>query len=310
MSEVMAFQVNGLKKRFGIFELRIDELALPRGYVLGLLGPNGAGKSTLIKSLLNLVYPDAGRVQVLGLEQPRHETEIKRRVGYVSELPSYYPDMSVGWTVDFVSRYYPTWDPVLAQRYLTMFGLDPSKLVKELSRGMQVKLALTLALSHKPDLLILDEPTSGLDPLVRAELLEEIAAVLQDEHRSVLFSSHITQDVEQVADYVAIVGDGRLVDFAEKEDLLARWKRIRGTVPSSVASSAGGNDVREMFREYRTDGQRFNAVTDRFSDAWRNELLAHGYTDIHVANMTLDEIFAVQLGHRSRADRMADTIRS
>ena len=231
METSRAFELYGVEKAFGDFTLRADRLLLDRGYVMGLIGANGAGKSTLIKILLNLIHPDRGRVRLLGLDQPRHEIAIKRRVGYVSELPGFYPEMTVGWTLRFVSRHYPTWNHERERELLTKFGLNPKKAVKELSRGMQVKLALTLALAFEPDLLILDEPTSGLDPLARGEFLQEMLDVVRDERRSVLFSSHITQDVEKVADYVAMIKAGQIVEHSEKDGLMARWKRVSGAIP-------------------------------------------------------------------------------
>lgn len=290
----MAFSVQDLTKHVRGFSLQIDRFHLERGYVLGLIGPNGAGKSTLIKTLLNLIHPDQGRITVLGLAQPEHETEIKQRVGYVSELPGFYPDMTVGWTIKFASRYYRGWNDALEQRLVRKFGLDRGKRVKELSRGMRVKLALTIALAHEPELLILDEPTSGLDPLVRAELLAEIAAVIRDERRSVLFSSHITPDVEQVADFIAVAHNGRIIEHAEKDAFLARWKRVTGRAGKGDAGLA------PMFQMFDAAGGYFSGVTDRYSRDWEADLIARGAERIQVTNMTLDQVLGVLIGHRQQ----------
>lgn len=284
-----AFEVHGVSKEFSGFSLSVDHLELERGYVLGLIGPNGAGKSTMIKILLNLIHPDSGEVRILGLDQPTAETEIRRRVGYVSELPGFYPDMTVGWTTSFVSRYYPTWNQELCERFLSKFGLKREKRIKELSRGMKVKVALTLALSHEPDLLILDEPTSGLDPVARHELLEEIADVIQDERRAVLFSSHITQDIEHVADYVTMIEDGRVLEHSEKDDLMMRWKRVSGTVPA-------GSDLSGHFYSYRTEGTVFAGLTDRYSPEWEAKLKGRGCTRLQVSNVSLDDIIVARVG--------------
>lgn len=225
-----AFHLRGVRKAYKGFTLDIRDLALERGYVMGLVGQNGAGKSTTIKILMNLIYPDAGDIEVLGLRQPAHQMEIKRRVGYVSEEPSFYDEMSVGWLAGLVRRYYPTWDDDMYHEYLRKFALDPHAKVKELSKGMKVKLALTLALAHRPELLILDEPTSGIDPIVRHELLEEIAGIIRDERRTVLLSSHITQDIEQVADYIAVIEQGKVVENTDKESLFDRWRKVTGTI--------------------------------------------------------------------------------
>lgn len=185
-------------KYVGNFRLTVDELQLSRGYILGLVGPNGSGKSTLIHILLGLIRPFKGEVEVLGLRQPRRELDIKQRVGYVSESPSFYEDMTVEWTTTFVSKFYRSWNDTECRHLMDFFRLDPAKKVKDLSKGMRVKLALKLALAHEPELLILDEPTSGLDPVARRQLLEEMLHIVQDERRSILLSSHITQDVEQI----------------------------------------------------------------------------------------------------------------
>ena len=168
-----AFRLQNIIKTYPGFQLDIPELSLERGYILGLVGQNGAGKSTLIKIILNLIYPTSGSVEVLGLRQPNAEIEIKRRIGYVSENPEFYGDVTVDWMIKMVRQFYPTWSNSACDDYLRRFGLDTKKKVKQLSKGMKVKLALLLALSHQPDLLILDEPTSGIDPVVRRELLEE-----------------------------------------------------------------------------------------------------------------------------------------
>lgn len=279
-----ALGLSGVRKTFKDFHLRIDDLSMDRGYVLGLVGRNGAGKSTTIKILMNLIYPESGEVRVLGLKQPGQDMEIKRRVGYLSENPVFYEDMTAGWMARMVSRYYPTWDNGLYEGYLRKFSLDPRKKVKELSKGMVVKLGLTLALSHQPELLILDEPTSGIDPVVRHELLEEIGDIIRDERRTVLLSSHITQDVEQVADFVAIMDEGAIVEFSDKESLLDRWKKVSGTLPARVS------DVSPLFNGLKTEGNAFAGVTRAFSDDWMARLKAAGATNLKVMNVDLDEI--------------------
>jgi len=294
-----AFSMKDVRKSYGDFQLNLKDLSLERGYVMGLVGRNGAGKSTTIKILMNLVYPDRGEVRVLGLRQPEQEMEIKRRVGYVSEEPVFYDEMTVDWMARLVRRYYPAWDDELFQAYLRKFALDPAKKVKELSRGMKVKLALMLALSHRPELLILDEPTSGIDPVVRHELLEEIGDIIKDEGRTVLLSSHITQDVERVADYVAIVEGGEVVEFADKESILDRWKRVSGTVPAD--GSVAGDGIASMFRQFKKEGSAFAGVTRSFCRDWLDALKAKGVSDLKVANVGLDEILVLLSGKESQA---------
>jgi len=287
-----ALGLTGVRKSYKGFTLDVKDLSMERGYVMGLVGRNGAGKSTAIKILMNLIYPDCGEVRVLGLKQPEQDMEIKRRVGYVSEEPVFYEEMTVGWMVRLVSRYYPTWDPALYSGYLRKFSLDPHKKVKELSRGMKVKLGLMLALSHRPELLILDEPTSGVDPVVRHELLGEISDIIRDEKRTVLLSSHITQDVEHVADYVAIIDEGSVIEFADKESLLDRWKRVTGTLANSAdsAGSDGGGGLSSLFKTVKMEGSAFAGIVRDFSDGWLSRLKALGAGNIKVMNVDLDQI--------------------
>lgn len=285
-----AISLKGVNRRFGDFNLHIDDLSLERGYVMGLVGRNGAGKSTAIKILMNLIYPDSGEVRVLGLKQPGADMEIKRRVGYVSENPVFYGDMTVDWMARLVAGCYSTWDRDLYEGYLRKFALDRRKKVKDLSKGMVAKLGLMLALSHKPELLILDEPTSGIDPVVRHELLEEIAEIMRDERRTVILSSHITQDIEQVADFVGIIDEGAMVEFADKESLLDRWKKVSGTFAGS------GDGLPQLFDGFKREGSSFLGVTRRFSDDLLSRAKAAGASNLRVTNVDLDEILVCLAG--------------
>jgi len=290
MSE-MAVVLRDVKKRFGHFTLDIPELSLERGYVLGLVGPNGAGKSTLLNIIMNLIYPDSGSVEVLGLRQPADSIAIKRRIGYLSESPAFYGEMSVGWTAGLVRSYFPDWDDALYRSYLDRFSLDPQMKTRRLSKGNTVKLALTLALSHRPDLLILDEPTSGIDPVMRQDLLQEIAGVIRDERRSVIFSSHITQDVEQVADYVGILGGGRILEHDDVPSLGERWKQISGTLPGGAPAS---------FVSLRADGDSFVGVTRQYSPELLQRLASAGAGNLRVKNVGLDTILVSLVSGEAR----------
>lgn len=309
-----AFSLKGVTKRLGDFSLCIDDLALDRGYVMGLVGRNGAGKSTTIKILLNLIYPDSGDIRVLGLRQPEADMEIKRRVGYVSENPAFYADMTVEWMARLMAKCYPTWDAGLYEGYLRKFGLERRKKVKELSKGTVVKLGLTLALSHKPELLVLDEPTSGIDPVIRHELLAEIAGIIRDERRTVILSSHITQDIEQVADYVGIIDQGSVVEFDDKESLLDRWKKVSGTIADDRADGGQGANggalqtagdgldsgksaaLSRLLEGFKRDGASFQGVTRHFSDDTLSRIQAAGASNLRVSGVDLDEILVCIAG--------------
>lgn len=252
---IPCLQVEKLVKRYPRFTLKEISFELPRGYIMGLIGPNGSGKSTTVKAVMNLVRVDAGSIRVCGLDHRAAEEQVKHLVGYVGEEQHFYAEMTVRWTARFVRRYYPSWDDGYFRGLMARFELDERKKVKELSRGMKVKLALVLALAHRPRLLILDEPTSGLDPIVRHELLREMLEMIQDEERSILFSSHMTDDIEKVADYITILGDGAVLEKGLKEDILNRYRRV--TLPAEIA----GRVERRRFAAWKDTAPGAVAVT-------------------------------------------------
>lgn len=290
MERNLAIDVSALSKRLGAFQLQIPQLQLERGVVLGLVGQNGAGKSTLIKILINLIYPDAGEVRLLGLRQPTDQLAIKQRIGYVSENPTFYEEMAVQAMSKVVSTFYPDWDWGSYQRYLSKFGLNPKQRIKQLSKGMKVKFGLLLALAHRPQLLILDEPTSGIDPVMRRELLQEIAAVIQDEQRTVLFSSHITQDVEQIADYVAVLQDGQLAEFDDRESLFGRWRQI--------SCPRGGLQPgwEQLLLRRQESGNTVYGITNQFGPEWSRRAQALGLQPLEARSCSLETILLALAG--------------
>jgi ABC-2 type transport system ATP-binding protein len=215
-----AIVVEGLTKRFGR-RVAVDGLTfeVPAGSVCGFLGRNGAGKSTAIRMLMNLLDPTAGRATLLGLDSRRDHTALMNRVGYVPESPVFYDWMKVKELVRFTGRLYQRWNQTLVDSLLDRFNLDREQKVRHLSRGTQAQLALLLALGGDPELLILDEPATGLDVLVRRDFLESIIQLIQQDGRTVLFSSHLLHEVERVADQVILIDNGRLVRSGTLEDL-------------------------------------------------------------------------------------------
>ena len=224
----MALSVTGATKHYDSgFTLEDVTFALPAGYIMGLIGPNGAGKSTLIKLILNMIRRDAGQIQVLGLDAVADEEAVKEQLGVVFDT-SYFVDT---WSVDKVERVmrgmYRTWRHEVFDGHLRRFGLDRGKKVKELSRGMQMKLMLAVALSHDARLLILDEPTSGLDVLARDELMDILAAAIEDGERSVLFSTHITADLERAADFITYITHGELYFTGPKDEFEDSFRIVK-----------------------------------------------------------------------------------
>ena len=221
-------ELRGVGKKYEGFALDDISLTLPPGVIMGLIGPNGAGKSTIVKLILNLVHRDAGELRVFGLDAARDEAAVKARIGFVHEVPAFYPHMTIAGLGALVAPFYPRWDEPRFRQLLKDFDLPPRKRFWRLSRGMRTKVALALALSHHAELLVLDEPTSGLDPVFRRELLERLTGYIADEGASVLFSTHITADLERTADYVTFVQDGRLVFSSTRDEVMDGWALVKG----------------------------------------------------------------------------------
>jgi ABC-2 type transport system ATP-binding protein len=226
-----AVELIGVSKQYGRATV-LDNLTLtiPRGTTLGLIGPNGAGKSTTIKILMGMLAPTAGQVRVLGIDVARDPAPMKRRVGYVPERHDIYPWMTVGEVIDFTRAFYETWDESFSCDMLGVFELDRRKKVKQLSKGMLVKLGLLLAVSHHPELLILDEPTTGLDPIVHEEFLDGVLRTICQSPCTVLFSSHNLGDIRRLADSVCILRNGKIIVKRGLDDLLASTKRVRAVL--------------------------------------------------------------------------------
>jgi len=235
-------------KSYGEFRLDRVSFAVKRGYIHGFIGRNGAGKTTTIKLLMNLMRRDGGDIRVFGLDNVRHEKEIKQRLGFVYADSHFYEDLSLDDMKRIVASNYRGWDERSYRRYLDLFELPARKKIKHLSRGMKVKYAIALALSHDADLLVMDEPTAGLDPVVRREILELMSDVIQHEEKTIFFSTHITSDLEQIADYVTFIHDGRIQFSLPKDELLERYVLVKG------GKELLDRDTRQLFvglREHR-----------------------------------------------------------
>ena len=223
-----ALALSGVQKTFKDFSLKDVSFELPKGYVMGLVGPNGAGKTTLIKLIMNLMAPEAGEIKILGHDSRSQEAEAKARIGFVYDVMPFYSDVSLWNTKRAIAPFYENWNEGLFLELAGTFELPLKKKVKSLSQGMRTKFALALALSHGAELLILDEPTTGLDPVFRRELLHGLSGLLQDEGKSVLFSTHITSDLERIADYVTFIRDGSVLLTDSREELREVWGVVRG----------------------------------------------------------------------------------
>ncbi len=213
-------EVTKLRKQYPAFLLDEVSFSLEPGRIMGLIGRNGAGKTTTLKSVFNLVHPDGGTVRIFGLAMPEKEREIKQRIGYAGGAANYYQRKKLREIAAVTKTFYDNWDEAAYRKYMAAFSLDENKTPRELSEGMRVKFSLTLALSHRAELLILDEPTSGLDPVSRAELLDTFL-FLKEQGVSILFSTHITSDLEKCADDITYIAKGKLIASMPLEAFLA-----------------------------------------------------------------------------------------
>jgi ABC-2 type transport system ATP-binding protein len=290
----LAISLSHVSKRYPHFMLSDISLDFPQGSVAGLIGPNGAGKTTTMRIMMGLVTPDSGAVSVLGQPISSHQAAVKREIGYYSEDMRLYKRETIGWHLQFVRSVYPHWDDAYAQQLLDRFGLNPEQRVKGLSHGQRVKAFLLLILARRPRLLILDEPTTGLDPVARHEVITELMRVLEDEERTILFSSQNTQDVEKLSDSITFIDRGRVIASRGRDELLDQWRRIRLQAPVEWQVPAlPGIRLESHFRSQRV------LSLDHFDQGVLESLQGSGAILEAVERMTLEEIF-VSLVMRGR----------
>lgn len=217
-------EVKNLCKNYDKFSLKNISLNLPKGTIMGLVGENGAGKSTTIKAILNLVHTSDGIIKIFGLDCKEHEMEIKEDIGIVLDegfVSEYLNPKDIN---TIMKDMYKNWDEELYFKYLADFKLPEDKISKEYSSGMKMKLKIAVALAHHPKLLILDEPTSGLDPVARNDILDIFQDFIQDEEHGIFISSHITSDLESIADYITFINNGEIVLSKTRDELLDKMR--------------------------------------------------------------------------------------
>ena len=220
--------LKNVNRKFPGFALQDLSFSLEPGYIMGLVGPNGSGKTTTIKLIMNMLRRDSGAITVDGVDCVTGETEVKKRIGYVSDENLFVEEWKTADVAKALALYYETYDNNEFQMYLKRFELPDNRRVKDFSRGMKTRLMLAAALSRETRLLLLDEPTSGLDPVVRVELLDILQDYISDGEHSVLFSTHITTDLEKVADFITFIYQGKLMFSKNKDEALARYQILKG----------------------------------------------------------------------------------
>lgn len=237
MEPGFAFAFRGVHAAAGRFRLRDVSFSLPQGYVMGFVGANGAGKTTSIRCLLGMQRIERGEVEVLGRRIPA-PVALRQDIGVVLDRTYLVGEWRLSEVERAVGPFYDRWDSAHYHDLLARFGLDPRARVKDLSRGMAVKLMITIALSHRARLLVFDEPTSGLDPVARDELTAILGEFLTDERHSILFSTHITSDLERIGDYLTLIHDGRIVATGSKDEILDGYRIVRAG-PDDLADVVG-----------------------------------------------------------------------
>ncbi len=290
MTTDYALELHGVGKRYPGFVLKDVSFTLPRGAIGGLIGPNGAGKTTIVKLIMNLVRRDAGEIRVFGLDNRASEVEVRSRIGFVFDVPGFWDDRSLDAHRRALGAFYPRWSDQTFRRLAGEFALPLDAKFKTLSHGAKTKFALAMALSHEADLLIMDEPTAGLDPVFRRDLLKRFSALLQDEGKSILFSTHITSDLERIADTITFVREGRIAFSLTRDELLDGWAVVRAD-----AGVVGEIDAR-ILRGQRTRAFGVEALVSD-ADAARRAVGTRGVVD----QVTLDDVMVLMAGEGRRA---------
>lgn len=220
--------VKGLCKKYPEFELKDVSFNLPSGKIMGFIGRNGAGKTTTLKSIMNIIHIDKGDIKINGHSLADNADECKKEVGFVMTGIDFFPNKTIRVISKVYSKFYDNFDMNLFHRYLDYFKLNPKKKLMELSQGMKIKFLLALALSHDAKVLILDEPTSGLDPVSREEILDIFLNIIKKDNRAILFSTHITSDLDKVANQITYIRNGEIIFSDDKQEILDKYKTIKG----------------------------------------------------------------------------------
>lgn len=220
-------EIRSLSKKYTGFALKGASFALPYGYIMGLIGPNGSGKTTLIRLIMNLLLKESGDILLFGKDHQQHEAYVKSRIGFVYDQPPFNPMLRLETIKRSIAPFYNEWDEEKYRDLYQRFDLPNKRTFKKLSTGMKMKFSLAIALSHNADLILMDEPTSGLDPVFRRELLEILTELIKDENKSVLFSTHITSDLERVADYITYIENGTIGFSCSRQELIDSWGVVK-----------------------------------------------------------------------------------
>ncbi len=248
-------ELQHVNKTFKGFELKDISISVKKGFVTGFIGGNGVGKSTTIKLIMNLLQPDSGEVSLFGLNYEKHEKEIKQRIGFVFDHNVFYENLTLLEMKNIIAPIYRKWDDSIFNHYIDRFELPLKKKLKTFSKGMMMKASLTIALSHHAELIIMDEPTSGLDPIFRRELLDILHDLMQDGEKTIFFSTHITTDLERIADYITFIHNGQHMFTKEYYKIEEDYALVKGNI------NLLDRDTEQEFIGIRKSNHGFEALT-------------------------------------------------
>ena len=277
-------RVKNLNKSYKNFSLTDVSFSLSESCITGFIGINGAGKTTTLRTILDLAKKDSGNIQFFGLDMDKNEQQIKNRIGVVLDDGCFYEELSMAEMKSILASVYTDWSEQDFKHYMDMFSLDPKRKINTLSKGMKMKYALTLALSHNAELLIMDEPTSGLDPLSRSQLLNVLNDYMENGGKGVLFSTHITSDLDKIADMLIMIHNGRIVFQEEKDFLLDDYRIIKGDKKLLT------ENIRQLFLNITETAFGFTGVT-RYAARVQSYL-----PDAITERPTIEDIMLANLG--------------
>ncbi|MCB2341351.1 ABC transporter ATP-binding protein [Clostridium estertheticum] len=254
-------EIKNLNKSYKDFTLDNLTFNVERGSIMGFIGPNGSGKSTTIKLIMNLIKKNSGDINIFGLDNIKHNKEIKQKIGFVYDENYFYEELNIIEMKNILRPFYKSWNDTLFEKYIKEFELPKKNKIKNLSKGMKMKFSLALALCHNAELIIMDEPTSGLDPVFRSELIDILYNVIQDENVSIFFSTHITTDLEKIADYITFINKGKLVFSSTKDEIIENYGMVKGS------KELLDNDIRREFVSIKENSFGFEALTKDITKA-------------------------------------------
>lgn len=250
-------EIKNLSKKYKNFTLNNINLTLDKGFIMGIIGENGAGKTTLIKLIMNLVNKSGGSIKVFGMDYIKNEKEIKDRIGFVYDQFYGYDYLSLQDNTNLLAPMYSKWNNEKYKYYINKFSLNEKQKLRELSKGMRMKYSLCLALSHGAELILMDEPTAGLDPIVRNELLDELQDLIYEENISVIISTHITSDLEKIADFITFIKEGEVIFSISKDEILEEFKIVKGK------NEDLNEEVEKLFLGLRKNAYGFEGLTNK-----------------------------------------------